>query len=133
MWDNFVVNVKFQSREAMASMNLSQRHLFGQKDCSESFGILFLQVKKDASSDDVEMQLYSLWKTYIDLKRGIVEGVPQVSKNTHTGNLSVLIGYGTNIFDLQGIKQARPQNFPASSVFFRPTPEVVAQFLKDRT
>lgn len=102
-------------------MNALQEGIYFDKDVPESFGIIFIRVKKDAKAANVAREIAALWDSYMDLKRGIVDEVPESSKNIHTGNLSVLIGFGPDIFSLDGIKLSRPPDFPGSSIFFSPS------------
>ena len=94
------------------------------------FAILFLRANDGASAQDVGSLLNRLWSTYQGLKNGIVPdlgaGFP-----VPAGNLTVLVGYGPNIFRLKGITQPLPAGLGPQSRFRSPSPDGGGPLLLD--
>lgn len=75
---------------------------------NDSFAILFLRVIQDSTADQVAESIHKLWKMYQFLQKGVVSDLPD---HVPSGDLSVLIGYGPNIFRLRGINRKIPRDF----------------------
>jgi deferrochelatase/peroxidase EfeB len=67
----------------------------GGSSSNSTFAILFLSTAIGSSAYEIEKSLEKLWKMYTSLLNG---------------QMSVLIGYGPNIFKLNGVKRAIPEN-----------------------
>ena len=81
----------------------------GQKPLS-SFCILFLDVRRDATGQNLASQINNLWETVHDLKFD--------SSNSYYGNtlsnledMSILVGYSPSMFQLPGIAKEIPSDF----------------------
>ena len=86
-----------------------------------SLGVVFLRVS-NSDSHQVGRILANLWKVYANLKKGIVKEAPAQSKNLHSGNLTILIGFGPRIFSIKGIKRQIPIALSAKWTFLDPMP-----------
>lgn len=84
---------------------LDKNHRSGQ---NKSFAVLFLRVAKGCSAINVGKSLEKLWKMYQHLKRGKVMDLPNTS--LPPGGLSLLIGYGPKIFNLDDVKKSLPND-----------------------
>ncbi len=67
------------------------------------FGILFLRAGAGLNASDIGESFLALWKMYQDLKRGVIMDLP--GHPVDAGDLSVLVGYGKNVFNLPGAKR----------------------------
>lgn len=75
---------------------------------NRTFGLVSLRIAPDRHSEDVNRCLRRLWKVYGRLCTGRVRD----SKiRVPTGGLNVLIGYGPNVFKLEGIQKYIPYGF----------------------
>jgi deferrochelatase/peroxidase EfeB len=83
----------------------SKTHLYR----NECFAILFIRVFKGRNAAQVKEAINKLWKVYTDLEKGVVSDLP--NQPVSTGNLSVLLGYGRNIFTIPGIAKKIPRDF----------------------
>ena len=79
---------------------------------NKTFAILFLKTRKKSNIDHVVQSLEKLWRMYQNLTKGIVEDL-SYQKVPH-GSLSVNLGYGQNIFQLNDIKKSIPRDFDNS-------------------
>ena len=81
----------------------------GQRPFS-SFCILFLDVRRDATGQNLASQINNLWETVHDLRFD--------SSNSYYGNtlsnledMSILVGYSPSMFQLPGIAKGIPSDF----------------------
>ena len=79
---------------------------------NNTFAILFLKVRKKSIIDDVVQSLEQLWKMYENLTKGIIADLPH--QRVPHGSLSVTLGYGQNIFKLNGLTKSIPRDFKNS-------------------
>lgn len=79
----------------------------------DSFGILFLRIVNQLQPVETGEAIFRLWKMYQDLERGVEDDLRGIHpKHRHTGNLTVLIGYGPSIFHkIKGLKYSEPTDF----------------------
>ena len=70
------------------------------------FCLLFLRADSSLDAATIGDYLSGLWNVYLGLKKGTVKDLPE--HTVPSGNLSVLIGYGLNIFSLNGIRKKIP-------------------------
>jgi Dyp-type peroxidase family len=75
---------------------------------NDSFAILFLRVVEDFKASQVGQSLQKLWKLYEALEKGNTRDLPNYP--VPTGELSVLIGYGPNIFKLSDVRKKLPND-----------------------
>jgi Dyp-type peroxidase family len=79
---------------------------------NDSFAILFLRVAEGSKANHVGQSLHKLWKMYESLQKGNMRDLPNHS--VPTGKLSVLIGYGPNIFTLPDVRKKLPNDLKDS-------------------
>lgn len=96
--------------------------IYYDKPLGNSFCLIFLKISRPISSSDLAKELSELWKLYNELKRGKIKDPATNSKHTHTGNLSVLLGYGPKIFDgiVLGLKKDKPKDLRSERGFKGP-------------
>lgn len=84
----------------------------------QSMGIVFLRVKKSSNTSEIGMVISKIWDICSDLKNGIPTDFrnSNLSHAKHYRDLTVLIGYGPKIFDLNGTLKKRPEMF--SNLYF---------------
>jgi Dyp-type peroxidase family len=79
---------------------------------NDSFAILFLRVAEGFRASHVGKSLQKLWKMYESLQKGNMGDLP--NHRVPTGKLSVLIGYGPNIFTLPDVRKKLPNDLKDS-------------------
>ena len=86
-----------------------------------SLSIAFLKIGKDSNADLVGNALKELWTMYSELKKGITLELKGLNENNLThGNLTVLIGYGHEMFSIEGNKKTIPSDFDSHRKFDDP-------------
>ena len=76
-----------------------------------NFGVMFLRVAEGVNARRVGTILAELWRLYQELKAGKVRGLPGIE--VPSGNLNVSIGFGPNVFDLEGVERSLPDGLTA--------------------
>lgn len=76
---------------------------------NDTFAMIFLRISRKSNPDEIKRKLIELWKMYQNLKIGIVSDLSNYT--VPPGQLSILIGYGPNMFDLNGITKMIPLDF----------------------
>ena len=84
------------------------------------FGILFLRAARGLEARQVGAAFRALWAMYQGLKSGQVRDLP--GHPVPTGNSTVLVGYGPNVFGLPGVRRALPADFGGQALFRSPLP-----------
>jgi len=79
---------------------------------NNTFAILFLKIRKKSNIDHIVKSLEQLWKMYQNLTKGRVEELPH--QRVPHGSLSVTLGYGENVFKLNGLPKVIPRDFKNS-------------------
>jgi deferrochelatase/peroxidase EfeB len=76
--------------------------------------------------------LIKLWMMFKNLEKGIVENLIGVNqRHLHPGNLTILIGYGPEIFLIKGVRKQKPLEL-AGEVFFKiPSPRGGGPIIQD--
>jgi Dyp-type peroxidase family len=87
---------------------------------SNSFAVVLLRAM-DSEPGRIKYTLANLWKMYLNLQKGIVAGLSAKARNPHHGNLSILVGYGPKIFEINGLKRASPRYLTNQWLFRQPT------------
>ena len=72
------------------------------------FAIAFLRVDDRLTSFEIGDYIASLWKMYKNLKKGRVIDLPQ--ERVPLGDLSVLISFGPNTFNIPGLNKKMPRD-----------------------
>ncbi|ARV43893.1 Dyp-type peroxidase [Bacillus inaquosorum] len=84
------------------------------------FSILFLRVGSGLSASEVGEAFKSIWEMYQGLKKGEIRDL--LGQKVPSGDLTVQIGYGPNIFVLPGVKRPLPANLKERFRFLSPLP-----------
>ena len=79
---------------------------------NKSFAILFLKVRKKSNINYLASSIEKLWDMYENLKKGIVKDLPH--QRVPHGFLSIILGYGQNVFQLKNIVKEIPRDFKNS-------------------
>jgi deferrochelatase/peroxidase EfeB len=85
--------------------DLARGNSSSRNDC---FAIAFLRISDSLTSLETARYLRGLWKMYLNLKKGVVSDLP--GHRVPSGGLSVLLGYGPNIFAIPGITKKIPRD-----------------------
>jgi deferrochelatase/peroxidase EfeB len=84
------------------------------------FAILFLRAGEGLGARQAGEVFSVLWETYQDLKSGNVGDLP--GHPVPSGNLTVLVGYGPNAFQLGGARRPLPDDLGSRNQFRSPRP-----------
>ncbi|MGD1837018.1 MAG: Dyp-type peroxidase [Nitrososphaeraceae archaeon] len=76
---------------------------------NQSFAILFLKIVRSDNSDKINRVLTNLWEMYNNLKSGTIDNLS--NHPFPSGNLSVLISFGSNVFNIEYITKKIPRDF----------------------
>jgi deferrochelatase/peroxidase EfeB len=79
---------------------------------NKSFTILFLKVRKKSNINDVASSIEKLWDVYENLKKGRIKDLHH--QRVPHGFLSIILGYGQNVFQLKNIVKEIPRDFKNS-------------------
>lgn len=83
-----------------------------------AYGILFLQATGGATAERVGGAVRDLWAVYQGLKQGDVPDLP--GQTVPSGNLTCLLGYGVNAFELPGARRQVPDELQQFGRFRSP-------------
>ena len=75
---------------------------------NKTFAILFLRVTEGRTGPEIGDSLKKLWNMYKYLQKGKVTGLPNIL--LPTGRLTVLVGYGPNIFKIPNVRKGLPDD-----------------------
>ncbi len=84
------------------------------------FNILFLRALPGLDARQVGEAFGKLWQMYQDLKNGKLTDLP--GQTVPTGDLTVLVGYGANVFKLPDIQHQLPSQIKDFGAFRSPLP-----------
>lgn len=101
-------------------------HAHGQRP-GANLASLFIRVKQGRTAADVFRDLSEMWSILVDLRSGIVRSLPDVT--VPPAGLTVLIGYGYNIFDIPGVLKTRPAALGDAFRFLTPNAAGGGNFL----
>jgi deferrochelatase/peroxidase EfeB len=88
-----------------------QKGIFYLKEpkIGESCYIVFLRMRKGCTASEIGNLLLQLWGMLKDLEKGKVKDLEGVDdRHLYPGNLSVLIGYGPEIFSVKQLRRKKP-------------------------
>lgn len=85
-----------------------------------SFAVVFLRATEIYEPIRIRQTLSNLWEMYLKLQKGFVSDLEIKAKNPYHGNLSVLIGYGPKIFEINGMKKPKPSYLTDQWLFRQP-------------
>jgi deferrochelatase/peroxidase EfeB len=100
-------NISINNNNNSSSLSNDNRYSY-----NKSFAILFLKFRKKLDINILDKSLEKLWNMYNNLKKGKVKELPD-QKVPH-GSLSIILGYGQNIFTLEEIGKEIPRDFKNS-------------------
>jgi Dyp-type peroxidase family len=80
--------------------------------------IVFLRLNKEKNAEEIRKDIDSLWAICQELKKGHITDLPNV--NLPKANLSILIGYGKNIFSIDGLNKPIPSDLKQCGGFRKP-------------
>jgi deferrochelatase/peroxidase EfeB len=82
-----------------------------------SFTVIFLSARRPYDAIKIRKTILRLWKMYGNLQKGILPDVGTTNGRAHAGNLSVLLGYGPRLFEINGIKKSKPHQLREELLF----------------
>ena len=81
------------------------------------FGLIFLRTAPDVDAREAAEALTALWGMYRDLKAGRLRDLPGVELPFEEDKTTVLLGFGRNAFELDGISESRPDGLGDEFLF----------------
>ena len=100
----------------MAALQEGIYHAPGKRP-GRHFAILFLGVAPGAGAPAAAQALGDLWEMYEGLKAGHVRDLPGVSLPVDDDAMTVLLGFGRNAFELDGVALQRPRGLADEYLF----------------
>jgi deferrochelatase/peroxidase EfeB len=85
----------------------------------DHFAIAFLKSKPGATPAQIDQVLTKLFSVYRELKEGKVPDLP--GQSVCSGNLSVLLGFGSTLFSVSGLSKSLPAPFLNNNRFKKPS------------
>ncbi|HEX7178317.1 MAG TPA: hypothetical protein VF220_01230 [Nitrososphaeraceae archaeon] len=87
-----------------------------------SFCVVSMRSENNSQIDYIGTAVAQIWNRLIKLKSGIVADLNIKPIHRKKGNLTILVGYGSKLFDLPGSKKIKPVNFSKNWNFKPPSP-----------
>jgi deferrochelatase/peroxidase EfeB len=81
------------------------------------FGLIFLRTAPDVDARETAEALTALWRMYRDLQAGRLRDLPGVELPFKEDKTTVLLGFGRNAFELDGISESRPDGLGDEFLF----------------
>jgi Dyp-type peroxidase family len=88
-----------------------------------SFCIITLRAENNSHISEIGNLVGSVWKRLTKLKNGILTDLEIDPKHRKKGNLSILVAYGSKIFDIPDSRKPRPSTFTDNWNFKPPKSE----------
>ncbi len=83
--------------------------------------VILLRAGNGSTASDVAEVLAQLWSMYKNLQRGVTTELKELNpRNLYSGNLTLLIGYGPELFRISGIKKQLPSDLTQHGTFKNP-------------
>lgn len=96
-------------------------YYLGTPKIGNSCHIIFLRAGEGSNASEIGEVLVKLWNMLKKLEKGMVEDLKGVNqRHLHPGNLSVLIGYGPQIFSIKDVKKQKPKELNDQDCFKHP-------------
>lgn len=103
------------------SVNLQEGIYYRQKPpIGNSFCIVSLRSKNASEISEIGSAIALIWKHLDHLKRGITVDLEIDRKHRKVGNLTILVAYGSRIFEISGSQKRKPASFNESWNFKSP-------------
>jgi deferrochelatase/peroxidase EfeB len=94
----------------------------GTPKMGSSCHIAFIRAGIGSNATEISDVLVKLWAMFNKLEKGIVNDLEGVNeRHLHSGNLTVLVGYGYEIFDIKDLKKEKPVELKGGDVFKDPS------------
>ena len=84
------------------------------------FAILFIKIERDAALSAIYQELQGLWKVLADLKQGKISELGNF--RLPDCNLKITVGYGQNVFLINGVKKEKPEPLAIYGLLRTPLP-----------
>jgi len=95
-----------------------------------SFCVISLRAENVTQISEIGSAAARLWRILVNLKNGMIEDLDIDSKHRKSGNLTVLVGYGSDLFKIPGSQKERPANFADIWNFKTPASEGGGEILE---
>jgi hypothetical protein len=82
-----------------------------------SFTVIFLSARRPYDAIKIRKTILRLWKMYGNLQKGILPDVGTTNGRAHAGNLSILLGYGPRLFEIDGLGKSKPHQLRDELLF----------------
>jgi deferrochelatase/peroxidase EfeB len=94
----------------------------GTPKIGNSCHVAFVRAGIGTNSSEVGEVLVKLWSMLKNLEKGEVYDLNGVhARHLHPGNLSILVGYGPEIFSIKGVKRQKPLTLTQNTTFKMPS------------
>jgi deferrochelatase/peroxidase EfeB len=97
----------------------TQEGIYFRTKPGNSFSVISLRAGTEKIFE-IGSAIYRIWNRLIHLKKGITVDLNVDVKHRKIGNLTILIGYGSNIFELTGSRKSKPLGFTSRLGFKDP-------------
>jgi deferrochelatase/peroxidase EfeB len=88
-----------------------------------SFCIISLRADNPSKINEIGYAIGSIWNHLKKLKEGITADLDIDIKHRKVGNLTILVAYGSRLFEITGLKKVRPASFAGTWNFKEPNPK----------
>jgi deferrochelatase/peroxidase EfeB len=114
--------------------SLQEGIYYDKREIGKSFCIVFLRIIPGSTGREIMDSLEKIWLMLQNLKIGISEEIKVNERHLKSDNLTVLIGYGPNLFNknvVNDTKRSLPKDLDPSKLFLDPDPFGGGPILKD--
>jgi Dyp-type peroxidase family len=95
-----------------------------------SFCIISLRAENPSKISEIGYAIGTIWNRLKKLKEGITADLDIDIKHRKIGNLTILVAYGSHVFEIPGSKKVRPASFTGRWNFKEPNPKGAGQVLE---
>jgi Dyp-type peroxidase family len=97
-----------------------QEGIYYQKGATpgKHLSLVFLRLNKEKNVTEIHQDINNLWSVCQKLKKGNIKDLPNV--NLPPSGLSVLMGYGKNLFSIDGLNKTIPSDLEQFGGFRKP-------------
>jgi deferrochelatase/peroxidase EfeB len=113
--------------------NTPQEGIYFEKGSTpgKSFGIIFLRAVPGSSALEVGNSLSKLWKELLEWRLHYFDSLSNKNMSVKGQNFSVLLAFGSKLFDLPDIRRPKPRGLSPHTTFLPPRKIGGGQLLKD--